>query len=140
MGEYEILEHTADGAIEVRADDFTDLLKTSARGMFALMVDLKTVEPITSLELTVEGEDELETTLNYLKELLYHSSVNSAFYKEFEIEILEEEPYSLKCFAIGEEIDPEKHYIYGEVKMVTYHDVVFEVNEDGYRMKLLFDM
>jgi len=140
MGEFTILEHTADGALEARADDFIDLLKTTARGMFSLMVNPDSVKAVEVREFTSEGEDELELLLNFLKDLLHITNTEFFYFKDFDIEKVFDEPIRVKCKGVGEKIDPERHIIYGEVKMVTYHDIRFESEGSNYKVRLLFDM
>jgi SHS2 domain-containing protein len=109
--------------------------------MFSLMVELDTVDCSETVEFEIEGEDELDLLLDFLKELLYLSSIEGIFFKRFNLSIEKVDLYKVRVFAFGDIIDPDKHFIKGEVKMVTYHNILFKKSDDGrYKVRLLFDM
>lgn len=142
MGRFRFLQHTADGLVEVVADDERDLLSTSAKAMFALMVNIADIERNVSRDICAEGGDLQELLMNFIKELIFLYSIKNELYSDFNIKMIEKEnKIIVNAVCYGESIDPEKHTLGGEVKMLTYHNYKVERMKDG-RLKaiLLFDM
>ncbi|MGQ9706157.1 MAG: archease [bacterium] len=142
MGRFKILEHTADGLVEVQADTVIDLLKTGAIAMFSLMVDISKVKHRIKRELRVKGRDISDLLMNFIKELIFLYSTKGELYSEFYITMekeCDETIVNATCF--GETIDPSRHYLSGEVKMLTYHRYKIEQRANGsFIATMLFDM
>ncbi len=129
---WEELEHTADAAFRVWAEDLEELFVDAARALFELIADLENVEPKERVEIEVEADDLVELFHDWLEELLFRHEVNEMLFSDFEVKIEKKDGgYRLEGVAMGEPIDPEKHTIHTEVKAITYHMMNVERKEDG---------
>lgn len=140
MGSFNILEHTADGFVEVEGETLEDMLKTSAIAMFSLMVNISDVEKRVKRDISVSGSDVEDILMNFIKELIFLYSTNGELYSDFEIKIEEGDEISVNAICYGEPIDRVKHNLSGEVKMLTYHRFNVEKKDGGLRATMLFDM
>ncbi len=83
MGRWQEIDHTADLALHIWAEDLVDLFITSARGMFALIADVETIALSHTLPLTLVALD-IETLLvDWLNELLFFSEIQSVAFVAF---------------------------------------------------------
>ncbi|NPB01852.1 MAG: archease, partial [Methanopyri archaeon] len=110
---WEELEHTADAAFRVWAEDLEELFVDAARALFELIADLENVEPKERVEIEVEADDLVELFHDWLEELLFRHEVNEMLFSDFEVKIEKKDGgYRLEGVAMGEPIDPEKHTIH----------------------------
>ncbi|MCX7816154.1 MAG: archease [Syntrophales bacterium] len=119
---FRIFNHTADLGVEVWGQDKEDLLVKAATAL----VNLITPSPVTAEEkvsLHVEGMDDLDLFVNFLREILY--LFNGKRFLASRIEILRCEGKEIVADVWGERFDPAKHEISKEIKAVTYHQTLF---------------
>jgi len=77
---WEELEHTADAAFRVWAEDLEELFVDAARALFELIADLENVEPKERVEIEVEADDLVELFHDWLEELLFRHEVNEMLF------------------------------------------------------------
>jgi SHS2 domain-containing protein len=142
MGHFRQIDHTADVALKVSAENREDLLVTAAMGWRDLVLDENEISggQERSIEVTAESIEEL--LVNFLSELNYLLIVKRWITARV-IEIdLDEDSQQMKLFATlaGEPFDAEKHEIRTEIKAVTYHQM--EVRQRGDRLgtTIVFDI
>ncbi len=141
---WEVLEHTADTGIVVRAAALPELFERAAAAMFDAMVDIETVVPRGAPErVEVEAPDRESLLVAWLAELLSCSEAEGRVYGEFEVHGIDEVPAGLRLVASvrGEDRDPDRHRFGLEIKAVTYH--LAEVREEGpgrWLARVLFDI
>jgi SHS2 domain-containing protein len=142
MGRFKILEHTADGLVEVEGNTVEELLKTGALAMFSLMVVLSEVENKVERDINASGSDVPELLMNFIKELIFLYSTKGELYSNFTVKVKEENSQLIaKATCYGEPVNKERHTTAGEVKMLTYHRFKVEQDESGhFKATLLFDM
>jgi len=135
---YRLLDHTADLAIEVEAEDIEGLFVEAARAMFNEIVgDLGNVRPAEERKFELR-EDTLEDLLvSWLSELLFLFDVEKMLFSEFEVEI---EDGTLRGRARGEKYDRERHELRTGIKSVTYHMLEIRRSEDRYKVTVVFDI
>ncbi len=133
MGRWKSIDHTADLSLHIWADDLTDLFVTSARGMFSLMVDLRTVQPERALEVVLDGLDVETLLVDWLNELLYLNEVESCACVRFEFADIT--PVSLRVVAWGGKISEYQSY----VKAATFHNLAVLPVGSGYETEIVFD-
>ncbi len=125
MGTYELIDHTGDVGIRVRAASIEDLFATAARAMYDILVDAPGATAQREDEIVVEGDGD-ELLRAWLAELLYRFSVDEMIYVAFD---LEAGPGRLRARAGGQKMDRAKHGLRTELKAVTYHGL--SVREEG---------
>ena len=124
MGKVETIEHTADVGIRVEAATLEELFQLAARGMFSIVADLSTVEPQSTLEISLSTDDVEELLYDWLRELLYPSAVSRLLFCDFAFRRITET--DLDAIVSGETIDFEKHVLHTEVKAVTKYNFSVE--------------
>lgn len=137
---FRFLEHTSDAYVEAYGPTLGDAFAEAARGMFEVMVDTSRVEPRIEEEVELEA-DSLEVLLvSWLEELLYKFDAEGKVYSEFDVEVAEGEVYRLKARVRGEEYSPEKHMPKTDIKAVTYGMMEISKGEEGWKLRVLFDI
>jgi len=121
---YEELEHPSDVGLRFRGRSLEELFQNAGEGMFSLITDLESVEPIISLELGLEGESSSyeDILIAWLERLLYHFEVDFMLFSQVLVKelIKSKNGYSMKAVLYGERIDRKKHSIMEEIKAPTY--------------------
>ena len=146
MSKYEIIDHTADIGIKVKADSLAELFAGAAYAMFDIIGELGNVEPKKAFSVSVEAFSVEELLAGWLRELLYLYETKRALFKEFivkEITPLTEKGakgYRLKAEASGEKLDLARHEIKTEVKAVTYHQLSVAKKGNTWTARVILDV
>lgn len=147
MQYYELLEHTADIGIRLKAKDINELFKNVAMAMFDIMSERKSPDPRQSVgapshqspvKITIEqkAENLEELFINWLNELLSLSSAKELIFTGIKINKLSET--ALAATAIGENIADYK--VNTEIKAATYHQLKLEPINSGWQAEVIFDV
>jgi len=130
---YEEVDHTADIAIKVWAEDFYSLLIQAARGLYHSMGVVNHLENSIN-ELIVLQEESLETILvDFLNELLYFIEDKLLLFDEFEFE---NRCNSLFVKMKGRKVHPPTL----EIKAVTFHNLIVSSTDQGFNATITFDI
>ena len=135
---FEVLEHTADAGIVVYGANLAELFANAGVGMFALRVELDTVQEREERLIQVEGQDRESLLVHWLTELLYYLDAQQMLFRRFEIEELTET--GLRARGFGDTIDRERHQLHFGVKAVTWHMLEIARESAGHRATVLFDI
>lgn len=130
-------EHTGDLGIELAAPTRAELFRRAAIALASLLVETANVMAIERREITVEGEADLDLMHNLLSELLALFTVEGFIWRE--ASVIEAEQ-SLRITLRGEPFDPARHSFRGEIKAVTYHELMVENSPEGWRSRIIFDV
>ena len=135
---YEILEHTADIGIRVKAKDLKTLFSRGAQAMFEIIAGLKKVSQAGQEELTVvqKAESLEELFINWLNELLSLSSANGLIFTDFKIKSLSEN--SLEARVLGAKAG--NYEINKEIKAATYHQLQITKSGNDWKAEVIFDV
>jgi SHS2 domain-containing protein len=134
---FRTIEHTADIGIEVEADNLGELFEGVAAAMFSLMVDPDTVRQTVERELSLEAGD-LEELFMWLNELLFVLYAEGLLFSGFKVKDIGED--RLVATATGEKLDPQRHRLDEEIKAATYHEMMVERRDDGWKARVIFDV
>jgi SHS2 domain-containing protein len=138
---YEILEHTADIRIRVKAGNLKTLFSRSARAMFDLIAERKTAldaGKASKIELKVSqkaGNLE-ELFINWLNELLSLSASQSLIFSDFKIISFSEN--SLESAVLGQGFG--NYRINKEIKAATYHQLEITKSGKNWKVEVIFDV
>lgn len=136
---YEPLEHTSEAGVIARGATLAEAFANVAEGMYALVLDLGTVEERQVREVALEGEGHEQLLIDWLLELIFLTETEDLVFRRFEVEELSER--GLRARARGERFDPERHRSYNVmVKAVTQHLLEIGREDGGYRVQVLFDI
>jgi SHS2 domain-containing protein len=146
MGRFELFEHTADIGIRAYGTDLNEAFEYAAKGMFEVVTNIDTIEPVGEVEVSLEGSDLEELLTHWLSELLYMLEMEKMLMAEFEVTITENEHPKLTGKARGEVYQPDKHEYKTEIKAVTQH--ILEVTKldeptaegEKYKVQVLLDL
>jgi SHS2 domain-containing protein len=137
MGEYRILEHTADMGIEAVGETLDELLVQAARGMMEIISGAK-ASPREQKRVEVTAGEGGELLVNWLNEILFLFDPGGFFPAEFVIEQATEN--RVKARIAGEPFDRERHPIDREIKAATYHQLQFEHVEGKWQARVYLDL
>jgi SHS2 domain-containing protein len=128
------IEHTADTAIRVWADDLPTLFSEAAKGMYSLM-GIKFDDKLKKLYSIILKAKELESLLvMFLEELLYINESEGLGFNRLNLEI--NEGYGLSAQLEGIKISG----ICKEIKAVTFHNMQINNTKLGYEVVIVFDV
>lgn len=135
---HETFEHTADIGIRAWGSEFSELFEESAKALFSVIVDLKTVSPRqkSKVELTCESGEEL--FLAWLKELLFIFETKHLLFCQFKI--LDLNSTRLSAEIAGEPLDNKKHILGKEVKAITRHQFKLIQDQSRYLAEVILDI
>lgn len=104
---YRLLRRSTELSIRLTGDSLQQILADGGFALFDLLVDLTSVEIRESVTLEVEGVDNDDLMVNWMRELLYEYQASGYILKEFNI--LEAGEFFLRAEARGEKFDPDRH-------------------------------
>ncbi len=135
---YRIFGTTADLGVAAWAPSLAEACAQTARGMFAVLVDLRTVRPRQPFHVAAEGADAAGMLVAFLNELLYLHVTQVAVVRRFDITLAP--PHRLRALAWGEAIDPRRHRIETEIKAATYHRLSLTSQRGKWRARVILDV
>jgi SHS2 domain-containing protein len=130
-------EHTGDLGIELAAPTRAELFRRAAIALASLLVERAGVAAIERREITVEAQADLDLMHDLLTELLALFTVEGFIWREASVN---ETDRSLRVTLRGEPFDPTRHVFRGEIKAVTYHQLMVEKSSDGWHSRIVFDV
>jgi protein archease len=130
-------EHTGDVGIEVQAPTRGELFHRAIIALASLLVEVATVVPIEQREIALEAAADPDLMHDLLTELLGLFTVESFIWREA---CVEEAGRLLRVKLRGEPFDANRHAFRGEIKAVTYHQLMVEESSDGWRARIIFDV
>ena len=138
LGEYTILDHTADVGVLATGRDLASALSRAARGMFSVITALDLVEPRRALRVSVASADRETLVVDWLNELLYVHEAEGLLLSDFRVSV-DRAGKSLEAECRGEAVDLDRHRMRLSVKAATYHDL--EVWGNGeWRIRVVLDV
>jgi len=135
---YELIEHTADVGIKVRAQDLKGLFVNAALAMFDIIAEKKAAEnsPPLKISLQEKAENIEELFINWLNDLLSLSATKELIFWNFQITQLDKN--IIKATITGYTFDNYK--INTEIKAATYHRLRIEKTGSGWQAEVIFDV
>jgi SHS2 domain-containing protein len=130
-------EHTGDLGIELDAPTRGELFRRAAIAIASLLVEMAGVAEIEQREIVVEAEADLDLMHDLLTELLALFTVEGFIWRDASVK---EAGRSLRVTLRGEPFDPARHTFRGEIKAVTYHQLMVENSPGGWRSRVIFDV
>ena len=134
MGHWQEIDHTADLALHLWANDLSDLFATAARGMFSFVAVVDAAEPARAVTVTLSALDVETLLVDWLNELLYRTESEGVAFTAFEFEHLS--PTRLTATAHGR---PVSEYL-SHIKAATFHNLSIATTPDGYETEIVFDV
>jgi SHS2 domain-containing protein len=136
---YQVIEHTADIALRVRAKDLAGLFSNAALALSEISVGkIPAKGPLKKESLSIkQNADTLdELFVNWLNELLSLSSAKSLIFTGFKIKNISEGSIE----AEAEALDNASYRIEKEIKAATYHDLKIQKLAGGWQAEVILDV
>lgn len=142
---YRFLENiaTADVAFEAYGKTLEELFENCALALTAVMVDPKTVKPISQVATFHISQPTIEDLLfKFLSELVYRKDTEQLLFLKLQVKIkkLDVEGWKLDADLWGEKIKPKKHKLRADIKAVTWHMFKIEKIKNGYKAQVILDI
>ena len=138
MKNYEIIEHTADIGIRVKAKDLGGLFKNSGLAIFQISAEKLFVKNKEQHKIIVAqkatGVEEL--LINWLNELLSLSAVEGLIFEGIQVNKIDEN--TIEAVALGSDI--KNYKVNTEIKAATYHALKVEKTIAGWQAEVIFDV
>ena len=134
---FEEIDHSGDIGLEARGKDRRELFANATRGLFALMYR-GVVDAVVERTLEVSSSSAEALLVDWLCEVIAEGSSRGELYGDVVIRNIDER--SLEGVLRGEPVDADRHQLRFDVKAATYHGLVVEATEDGFRGRVIFDL
>ncbi len=137
MEKYKFIDEiTSDVMFEAYGKELKDVFENAAEAMFHFICKIDQVSADKEVKVEVKGDSVDDLMINWLQYLIASVDIEEMFFSKFRV--VEIDDTHLVAYIYGEEITPEK----GEtvVKAVTYHQYKFEKTDDGYKVRVSFDI
>jgi SHS2 domain-containing protein len=136
---FRLLPHTADVKVAFDAPDAAALHQDAVDLVRTLLVGASPVAPERTVTVAVEGDDEGERFLRFVRELLYLNDVEG-FLPARLGRGGSPDDVPVPNAVSGEAFDPARHTVEHGVKAVTRHQFRFDRDERGYHVEMVFDL
>jgi SHS2 domain-containing protein len=135
---YETIAHTADVGLRVRARSLPELFEQAALGLVSLMLDARTVRPVSVRAVRASAQEPEELLVAWLSEILFLFDTERFAPASVRVGSLGEGTVTGELR--GEQFDRRRHRRRHVVKAVTYHDLTIRKVEDVYEVQIIFDV
>lgn len=110
----------------------------SAKGLFAVITDLRSIRSLTTHEVRAEGVDAEALLVAWLNELIYIFDTERLLMRHFDIRSLQRGV--LHATVSGEPVAVGRHEVRTAVKAATYHGLRVTHRDGLYRARITLDV
>ena len=135
-GSFTVAPHTADTAIDVRADSLVELFEWAVRGMCTLMYDTDSLEAEQHHAFVVEATSLDELLVDVLSEVLWWSEARDVI--PCSVAVDEVASGRARLSVGGVEQDPIR-LVGPPIKAVTYHELAVAEAATGWSAHVVFE-
>ena len=135
---YELLEHTADIGIRVKAFNLMSLFKSAGLAIVGISAEKKKIKypGKHNIVITQKADNLEELFVNWLNELLSRSAVEALIFEDIQIKQINEK--SVNAIAIGSDI--RNYKVNTEIKAATYHQLKVQRIGPFWQAEVIFDV
>ena len=120
--------------IWARGATYRDLLEGLGLGLYSLMTDLRKVRPREERAVSASGEDPAALVVAFLTELLLLKETDGFIGRQIRARPVGNPPTAVVASVSGEPFDATRHVARVDVKAVTFHELVFDVERGRARV------
>lgn len=135
MEKYKFLEHTADAKYQAYGKTLEEAFSNAAIAMFSIFSEPEKVKAKIKKTIEVRGKDKKALLYNFLEEFLF--LLDSEGFLLHEINKIKITGDKIKAEVVGEKIN-ESHKLHGEVKAVTYNNMI--IDEEKNMVQVVVDL
>jgi SHS2 domain-containing protein len=122
---YKVLAHTADVALEVQSGDLETLFIDAAKGWKDVVLEDSETSFLQTRTVNLTSFEVHQWVVHDVKHLKLKVSADE---------------WRLEAEINGEALNSAKHYIYCDVKAVTYHQLNIQEVNGQYQTRIVFDL
>ena len=134
---YSLFEHTADIGIEVKGKTLEEAIERVLLAFYDLNVSLDNVEERMDRVIKGEGETLQDSLVYLLEEALFLFDTEGFVGKHVDVKV---EGNTINATVRGELFNPQKHEPKFEIKAITYHQMVIKETDEGFLIRVVFDV
>ena len=135
---YQTFDHTGDLGLEVWAETPERLHALAAEALLAQSVEARSAEPEVRLSLSLTGDEPVDLLVHWLNTALLKAETEHAVWTRVQVHALT--PRSIEATLEGPRLDPGRDVRLREIKAVTRHALVLELEPPGCRCRLVLDI
>ncbi len=135
MPSHRQIDHTADLALEIRADSEEELLAEGARAIVGLLTEGAVLDGVGPRRLELTAFDPEDRLVQFLNEVLLLATVDGFAVTAADVRLNGD---GLVALLTGMEDALDR--IAQELKSVTYHDLALEERPDGWFARIVIDV
>ena len=136
---YNFLDHATDAIIEIRAKDLKEAFTVTANAIINITLDQEKVEEMSQKEIVAKGKDLRYLLFSWLEEIVFVLITEGFAIRRVDLDISEDDGYTINAIAYGEPLDFSKHNFKVEIKAPTFYDMEIRENNEVY-MRFLLDL
>ncbi|PIW33104.1 MAG: protein archease [Nitrosopumilales archaeon CG15_BIG_FIL_POST_REV_8_21_14_020_37_12] len=136
---YNFLDHATDAIIEIRAKDLKEAFTVTANAIINITLDQEKVEEMSQKEIVAKGKDLRYLLFSWLEEIVFVLITEGFAISRVDLDISEDDDYTINAIAYGEPLDFSKHNFKVEIKAPTFYDMEIRENNEVY-MRFLLDL
>ena len=135
-----IEDTTSDVAFESYGKTLNELFENSAKALFSIICDIKHIEPKLKKDFHLKSGSIKQLFISWLESLLASVDIDEMFYSDFNVvtSIKDKNVYAIDAVALGERMSSEKAGTL--IKGITYHDMLVEKTNKGYKARVVCDI
>ena len=131
-------DHTGDLGLEVWADSPRELYATAALALSAQLARVPEGPAEVEWTAELEGDDAADLLVHWLNTALLESETRHALWTS--VEVTAWSPTRLEAWLKGPRRDRERQEFLREVKAVSHHDLLLELEHRPCRCRLILDL
>ena len=135
---YQVIEHTADIGIRVKAKDIKQLFANAGLSVFDIIAEKKPFLKAMRVKINIQqrGNNIEELLINWLNELLFLSATREVIFTGFSIKKI----YAGLVEAVGTAAAGKHYRINTEIKAATYHKLKVSKTKSGWQAEVILDV
>ena len=135
---YEVIEHTADIGIRVKAKSLKQLFVNAGLAIFDIIAEKKSSPKPKQEKISIRqrGENIEELLVNWLDELLFLTATREIVFTGFSIKKID----AGLVEAVGTAVAGKNYRINTEIKAATYHKLKVSKTKSGWQAEVILDV
>lgn len=134
----EIVDHTADLALCIRAGSWAELMRRAAAGLYGVLGELAVADTGLRDRVALSADSREGLLHDWLAELLYHFEAEG--FCAMDIEFVALTDTSLEARLRWHRVDAANSTFYREVKAITYHELTVEQHDGQWEARVILDI
>ena len=128
----------ADLLVEATGSTLGEAFANLALGMFNAMTPIGDIAEEEEFTVEAEGMDMESLLFNLMDEFLYLNDVEFLVPRRIDMQV-DANSFNAQARCVGERFSGETHEVGIAVKAVTYHMMEIDEEEEGWRVRMVFD-